>query len=134
MRLTKFEEIFVESYIITRDSFISACEAGVDKRHAKAKGDLMLSSPIIIEAINDKIDELTACTGLNPEWVLRKARRLYERCAGELIGLKTEKFDAKNALSALSLIDKIITKTDGAESDLPIININVGTTEDFKVL
>lgn len=122
-KLTSKQERFCLEYAVSLNATQAAIKAGYSEKTAGATGHENLKKPEIAQ----RIGELTAKTceklEIDAEWVLRSAKRVYDRCMqeepilsrdGSPVVVSTEsgelaaayKFDSTGANKALDLIGK----------------------------
>lgn len=137
--LTPQENKFVQEYINKRNGPLAAEKAGVDKRVAGRVAGSWLKDPAIINAINEEIDKSAEKTKLSRDWVLKETKKVYDKAVGNgAIDPAKVRFDLKNALTALSLIDSLLMKIEMKdETGKPAAQINIITDRDdttFRIM
>ncbi len=121
--LTPQQMKFAQSYINKRDVKEAALAAGIDKKFASKIGEDWIKLPEVIEYCNQEIDKSIEKVKITREWVMQEAKKVY---------LMSPKDTDK--LSALSLIDKLITKVDDEGDISSNPKVVIVSNDDLKIL
>lgn len=112
VKLTNKQEAFCQEYLIDLNATQAALRAGYSEKTAKDIGCENLAKPNIQKKIAELMAKRSEKTEINAEWVLKSAKKVYDRCMqeeqvianGEPTG--EYKFDSSGANKALDLIGK----------------------------
>lgn len=112
VKLTNKQEAFCQEYLIDLNATQAALRAGYSEKTAKDIGCENLAKPNIQKKIAELMARRSEKTEINAEWVLKSAKKVYDRCMqeeqvianGEPTG--EYKFDSSGANKALDLIGK----------------------------
>lgn len=121
--LTPKQRRFVDEYLIDLNATQAALRAGYSEATAYSTGHENLKKPEIAEAIETAMTLRAERTGVDAQWVLNEAVRLYRRCMQDVVPLLDRKgnqiqdeegnalfsFDARGAAAALTLAGKHVT-------------------------
>lgn len=128
--LDERQKIFVLKYITNGFNGAAAAKAShYPAGSAKVRASEMLSNADIKSAIASVMDTRCKVLGIDANWVLEKAVTIFERCMQtekviDQYGATGEyKFDAANAIKALSLVGKHVDVRAFESKD---ITINIG--------
>jgi len=115
--LTLKQKLFVHEYLLDLNATQAAIRAGYSKKTAYSIGFENLKKPEIAEAIQRASTERVERTKIDADYVLLKAKELFERCMQEIepvtvngapvlddTGRTVFRFDATGALRALKII------------------------------
>ena len=123
-KLTPKQQCFVDEYLIDLNATQAAVRAGYSKNSARQIGDENLSKPVIAAAVAQAMQERSAATKIDSEWVLRQAVELHQRCMQEIRPARNPKtgkqiydgdgnalftFNAAAANRALELVGKHVS-------------------------
>jgi len=138
------ENSFIDHYIIDLNGTEAVRRSEYDTKHHAQLAAQILSRQHVKDEIAKRRKEMADNTGLDPDWVLRKAQILHDRCMGiepvlifdgeNWIESGEFKFDGGGANKALDTIAKIVGAFEKDNSQKPtsqtIINLGAGTKPD----
>lgn len=144
-KLTDKKEAFCEEYIVDLNATAAAVRAGYSPKTARSQGQRLLTNVDIQERITELKELRSEKTGLNAEWVVQSAKRVFDRCmqeeaiydkSGDPVMVLTPdgemapayKFDSNGANNALKIIYNHVEKESGAD-EAPSLNINFSVKE-----
>lgn len=122
-KLTDKQEMFCREYLIDLNATQAAIRAGYSQKTANAQAGRLLVNVSIQNRIAELKEERNKRTGIDADWVLNNAKRVFERCmqdepiltaSGDPLMTKTAngelacayKFDSTGANRSLELIGK----------------------------
>lgn len=122
-KLTDKQEMFCREYLIDLNATQAAIRAGYSEKTANRIATENLSKPVIQKRVAELKQERIERTDIDADWVLKSAKRVFERCmqdepiltaSGDPVMVKTGsgelacayKFDSSGANKSLELIGK----------------------------
>ncbi len=122
-KLTDKQEMFCREYLLDLNATQAAIRAGYSEKTANRTATKLLSKAVIQDLISELKSERSERVGIDADWVLKSAKRVFERCmqdepilnsGGEPVMVKTQngelacayKFDSSGANKSLELIGK----------------------------
>ena len=146
-KLTDKQEVFCREYIIDFNATQAASRAGYSAKTAQEQSSRLLSNVIIQDRLAELMQERINNTKIDAEWVLKSAKRVYDRCMQDTPVLDREgnpvlcetdtgevaatyKFDSSGANKALEIIGKHVD----VQAFLTKQETSIKLTDDFDAL
>ena len=146
-KLTDKQEVFCREYIIDFNATQAAIRAGYSEKTARSLGAENLTKPDVSHRIAALMQERSNSTKIDAEWVLKSAKRVYDRCMQDIPVLDREgnpvlcetengelaatyKFDSSGANKALEIIGKHVD----VQAFLTKQETSIKLTDDFDAL
>ena len=120
-KLTPKQRLFVAEYLIDLNATQAAIRAGYSKKTAGSQGERLLKNVEIMNAVQLAMAKRAEKVEINAEWVLQKAKEVFERCMQEIpvevwdkeqqcyVETGEYKFEAAAANKALEIIGKHVS-------------------------
>lgn len=116
--MTEKQAAFIDHYILDYNGTQAAIRAGYSVQYAGQQAFQLLSDPEIQAQIKERRAKLAKDTGVDVDWVTRKAQQIADRCmqaepvlifnGEEWVESGEYKFDSSGANKALDTIAKIV--------------------------
>jgi phage terminase small subunit len=134
--MTDKQKSFIEHYILDYNGTQAAIRAGYSAKYAGQQAFQLLSDPEIQAAIRERREKLAKDTGVDVDWVTKRAQQLADRCMqvepvlifdGEAWVESGEyKFDSSGANKAIDTLAKIVGAYErDNEQKKDVIQINI---------